>query len=126
MIFVVVVFGLHVTCLVSYVSVLAFSLVHAFCFTHAPIDFDFFVDDHDEDDDDDGNRSVAVVGVGENGCRGKHVVETYVGFTYIYIYIYCEIGLISVFAAWFFLLSSINDANVCTIWSCNSYSIVRV
>ena len=108
----------------SFVSVLVLSLVHAFFFTHAPIYFDFFVDDDDDDGDDDGFRRFAVVGVGGNGCRGHHVIETYVGFTCIY----CEIGLISVFAAWFFFsfLISINDANVCTFWSCNTYSIVRV
>ena len=54
-----------------------------FFFTHAPTHFDVFVDDDNDDADEDGNRSFAVVGVGENGYRGKQVVETYVGFTYI-------------------------------------------
>ena len=99
------------------------SCMFCFMFTHATIDFDFLSMTTTLMVTMTVSEVFAVVGVGENGCWGHHVVETYVGLTCIY----CEIGLIFVFAACFYsFLIFINDAIVCTFCSCNTYSIVRL
>ena len=61
--------GLHVACILCFVSILAHSLVHSciHSFTHAPTHFDVVVDDDNDDADEDGNRTCALVGVGETG-----------------------------------------------------------